>query len=208
MENLKKYIKEHNKIEQYFYTGAKEKTIEEKYQFIKNHFQYFTMNSWNQTKSIANNVKIYNLGLTSEQQNGFFEIMDIDPDFISYNLEFYIEEFQKISGVDIFFNGRSAGYIVLDLEKTDREEIEIITNYNTYKEYKKESNEFSGGCFYQYLPANYSRKDDIEKLYIQIKAFDKFCDILRNELIYILNNYSVSEHVETYTKLEKDIILD
>ena len=33
------------------------------YNFLKNHEKYDTLNSWNGLKSIANNVKVYNLKL-------------------------------------------------------------------------------------------------------------------------------------------------
>ena len=33
------------------------------FNFLNNHFTYDTMNSWNGLKSIANNVKVYNLNL-------------------------------------------------------------------------------------------------------------------------------------------------
>ncbi len=35
--------------------------------YLWKHFRYFTMNSWNRSKSYARNVKIYNLGLTEDQ---------------------------------------------------------------------------------------------------------------------------------------------
>ena len=68
LEKIKNYIKENQKIEKFYFTGLKEKTIEQKYQYLKNHCQYDIMNSWNNLESFANNVKIYNMGLTNEQQ--------------------------------------------------------------------------------------------------------------------------------------------
>ena len=106
IEELKKYIKE-NKTENFFYTGLNEKTLEQKYQYLKNHFEYDIMNSWNDLKSIANNVKIYNLNLTSDQQDRYFELDTIDPDFLYYEFINIIQEFEKITKTKIFFNRRS-----------------------------------------------------------------------------------------------------
>lgn len=35
--------------------------------FLTNHFRYDTMNSWNESTSYANNVKIYNLGIEDKE---------------------------------------------------------------------------------------------------------------------------------------------
>ena len=42
--------------------------------FLTTHFRYDTMNSWNQSTSYANNVKVYNLGLTKEQEEKLYDI--------------------------------------------------------------------------------------------------------------------------------------
>ena len=36
------------------------------FNFIKNHFEYYTMNSWNRLASIANNVKLHRMHLTGD----------------------------------------------------------------------------------------------------------------------------------------------
>ena len=64
MENKKKFFNKTNK----------NMNLRQKFDYIHNHFYYYTMNSWNETKSLANNVKIYNLPLTKEQKDKFFEL--------------------------------------------------------------------------------------------------------------------------------------
>ena len=206
LEKVKEYIKT-NKCEQYYYEGLTERTIEQKYQYIKNHFQYDIMNSWNNLKSFSNNVKLYNMGLTNEQQNKYFELMEIDPDYIYLSMEWALEDFQNLTDTEIFFNGRSGGYIVI-IPKSDRNEhllkyynIEDILYCSSYIEFKNEE----AACYgFNYT---FSYKKDIEQVYYILKAFDKLCDVLRSELVYILNNYTVEEHEETYTKTVKEIIL-
>ena len=45
--------------------------------FLTTHFRYYTNNSWNLSTSYANNVKIYNLGLTSEERDKAYELIDL-----------------------------------------------------------------------------------------------------------------------------------
>lgn len=208
IEELKQYIKE-NKCKKFYFTGLKERTIEEKYQYLKNHFSYDIMNSWNNLKTIANNVKIYNLGLTNEQQNKFFEINEADNDFLYYETIAIIEEFERLTNTQVYFNGRSGGYMVIvpDFETTKRNEhvfkwmgVEDILYFDNYKEFKKEQNEYTGSY-------NYSYKEEIEQTYYLIKAFDKLCDVLRAELIYILNNATIKEEKEMIEQTRKYVEL-
>ena len=210
MNNIKNFIKE-NKSTNFFFNGLKERTIEQKYQYLKNHFNYDIMNSWNRLESIANNVKIYKLGLTNEQQNRFFELLEIDEEFLDFQcgFNFIIEEFEELTKTDISFNGRSGGYIVI-VPKFDNAKswehllkyygVEDVLYFDTYKDFKEEQNHYTGSC-------NYSYKREIEEAYYIVKAFDKLCDILRDSLIYTLDNAEIEEHEETYTKTVKEIVI-
>ena len=77
IKKLIDYIKENENIENYFYNGLNEKTQEEKAKYILEHFTYYTMNSWNINKSIANNVKVHRLGLSNEMYFKFFDLLEI-----------------------------------------------------------------------------------------------------------------------------------
>jgi hypothetical protein len=82
-------------------------------EYLKSHFRYDTMNSWNRAHSFAHKVKLHNLGLTSQQQDKAFEVMDVDGwwDEISWP----IREFESAHNgrFTIGTNGRSGGYLVL-----------------------------------------------------------------------------------------------
>jgi len=82
--------------------------------FLKNHFRYHTMNSWNKSTSYANNIKLYNidkpdgidndkcydmLGITQWQE----KLSDMLEDFGRRH------DWQWQAGI----NGRSGGYVVL-----------------------------------------------------------------------------------------------
>lgn len=79
------------------------------FEFLAGHFTYSTLNSWNGLRSIAHNVKVYNL-----------------PDIDSWEALQALEEDQYLSinqaiedweadhpGYRVGFNGRSGGYLVL-----------------------------------------------------------------------------------------------
>jgi len=214
IEKAKKYLKDTEKTEKFYFEGLKEKTIDAKYQYLKNHFQYDIMNSWNNLKTYANNVKIYNLGLTNEQENAFFEINEINFEYIWQNLEFEIEDFKEIfeNTFDIFGNGRQGGYLCIiphfDTAKKwrhllDFEGLEDVLYYDNYKEFK------SGQ--YNYFYNDWKRltyKSEIETIYYILKCFDRLCDILRAELIYLLDNYEIETETITETKEIKTIVLN
>lgn len=209
IKNFKKYIKEFENIENCFFDGLKEKTLESKFEYIKDHFTYDIMNSWNNLESIANNVKIFNLKLTREQENRFFELVNIDEEYIYDTLNCDIELFKDLGDFNIFYNGRNGGYLVivpdfklynknmniLDLFFSDN-----IYEYNTFKEYKKESLDSSYGY------DNTDFNDKLEECYFLLKAFDKLCDILRADLIYILNNAKIEEEKILEEHIEKTIV--
>ena len=83
--------------------------------FLKNHSRYYTVNSWNRSTSYANNVKIYNLGLTEEQEQVAYQLLDPELDTTELELEIQVllSDFQTDTGYLIGFNGRSSGYLVL-----------------------------------------------------------------------------------------------
>lgn len=45
-------------------------------EYLKNHFRYFTANSWNRSTSYACNLKIYKLGLSREIENKLYEMTE------------------------------------------------------------------------------------------------------------------------------------
>lgn len=91
----------------------REPTTEEMISYLRNHFRYFTMNSWNKVRSYARNVKIYRLGLTHEQESKAYELLDAQGAFDTINQ--IINDFAGKYGYQyqMGFNGRSNGYIVL-----------------------------------------------------------------------------------------------
>lgn len=81
--------------------------------YLADHFRYPTMNSWNNSTSYANNVKIHRLGLTAEQSDKLYEMIEL-PEFYG-RLNMLMDDFARDHGYiwQVGFNGRSGGYLVL-----------------------------------------------------------------------------------------------
>lgn len=82
-------------------------------QYLSNHFRYDTARGWNSSTSYAHNMKLYNLGLSSEQVDKLYDLLDcegifgeIDDMLCAFGMS---HDYMWQAG----FNGRSGGYLVL-----------------------------------------------------------------------------------------------
>lgn len=172
-------------------------SLEKKFDYIKNHFQYWTMNSWNRLKSIANNVKVYKLGLTNEQIDKFFELTSDEnlSNELYLNFESIIDNFNfKNPLYHVVFNGRSIGYLVLTNTNNNENIInEDFEDYENFKDFKKHTTS--------------NAKDLINETFEIITKFDNLCDDLVSELKYILDNSKITvKEITTINKVKKLII--
>ena len=139
------------------------------FNFLKNHFEYYIMNSWNRLDTIANNVKLYNLSLSGDwcvalellHRGGYDEIRMLIEDWERDHPRY-----------EVYFNGRSGGYLILKEVNSNYhilpEELLECEDYEEYKRYCKE--------FYGSVRANHQ---DL-RFYTQlVQDFDKLCDDLR-----------------------------
>ena len=92
---------------------------QKKIDFLKNHFRYYTLSSWNGLHSYAANVKIYKLNIPQELRDIAYEA--ITGESMYWIFEEYFDNF-KIAhpGYSIGFNGRNGGYLVLYQEKSKK----------------------------------------------------------------------------------------
>ncbi len=81
--------------------------------FLSGHFRYNTMNSWNNSISYANNVKLYNLDLPKETRDTAWEMLEM-REFWN-EVDNLIRDWDKASDYcwQAGFNGRNSGYLVL-----------------------------------------------------------------------------------------------
>ena len=191
----------------FFNKSKKNMTLRQKFDYIKNHKTYYTMNRWSGVESLANNVKIYNLPLTREQQNKFFEIMgDEGTTQAFYSLiNFEICEFeQQNKFFEVGFNGRSGGYLVLTpkgkYSSIISEDIDENESYDEMIQYFKE---YKG---WTHKDAQQEAKRIINEDFEICVLFDNFCDYLLEYLIHILDEIKIEEETITYEKKVKTLI--
>jgi hypothetical protein len=140
------------------------------FNFLKDHYQYYTLNSWNGLKSIANNVKVYNLKLSGNCYNALTFLQDDNYD----NLNSMIEDWEyEHRGYKVGFNGRSGGYLVLYNADDNRTVLPDEVDYNDdYDSYKEMCREYFGS-----VKAARYKLVEMVKL---VQDFDKLCDQLRD----------------------------
>ena len=168
----------------YFYkTGLDVTNDKQMFEFLKNHFMYDTMNSWNGLKSIANNVKVHNLNLDGDCWVAL-NLLQLD-DYFTINM--MIEDWKyEHKGYRLGFNGRSGGYLVLCNIGNNCNILPDLITDNNYDEFKEDCKEYYGGVKY-YRP--------LLKEYVKlVQDFDKLCDELREYVNALsITNYELDE---------------
>lgn len=96
-----------------FYQKVDKRSRTKMIAFLKKHFRYHTMNSWNLSTSYANNLKVHKLSLPYEVEDKLYELMQVREFYDG--IDSLIDEFseQYNSQWQPGFNGRSGGYLVL-----------------------------------------------------------------------------------------------
>lgn len=153
----------------FYKTGVDITNDKQMFNFLKNHFEYYIMNSWNIAKSIANNVKLYNLNLSGDWGVAYDLLAAGEYDTINWMVCDWEREHP---GYEVAFNGRSGGYLVL-CNKNDRYNIlpDAIYESEDYDEYKRYCRELYGS-----VRANRSELVEYVRL---VQDFDRLCDELR-----------------------------
>ena len=154
----------------FYKTGVDITNDKQMFNFLKNHFEYWTMNSWNRLSSIANNVKLYNLNLTGDWSVALSLLEAGEYDIISMLIHDWECEHR---GYEVTFNGRCGGYLVLTDKGSNAHVLpQAICDCDTYEEYKEYCREYYGS-----VKANRWELIEYTKL---VQAFDKLCDQLRD----------------------------
>lgn len=189
--------------EKFFNKTNQNMSLRQQFDYIHNHFYYYTMNSWNKSKSLANNVKIYNLPLTTEQKNKFFDLYCEGSliDELYFHINISLEDFASENEFEIAFNGRSGGYLVaynknkfcnvIDEDLIDFESYDELLNY--YKE----------NFCWSFRDCQAELKSKIKRNFEICVLFDNCCDDVLNELKYLLDNARVEEEEIVVSKKVK-----
>ena len=179
-----------------FYKKVNKNNNKEMFEFLKGHFEYSTMNYWNNLWSIANNVKIYKLGLDWE----ILDILQVDNYF---TINTCIKDWEIMHpGYKVGFNGCSGGYLVLYNDNNNGNVLDYYVDTNdNYEDFKEDiKNDYGGLKWY---------KDTLKEQVELVQDFDKLCDDLLEECKYMLKNYKIVEKerqiTQKYYELEEMI---
>ncbi len=188
--------------------------------FLAKHFRYCTMNSWNRSTSYANNVKVYKLGLSSEQEEKLYALLDTS-EFYTYISEMF-DEFAAAHNFlwQVGFNGRSGGYLVLYQgysKPSEHKSYCTECGQRNYKSVAETGNNKCGRCGsdarvdYMRAPLEigcYPGRStdmgedfedwDMYQLRERVKLvqeFDRLCDDILSTVVGLIENYEVEETV-------------
>ena len=165
------------------------------FSFLKDHFRYPTMNSWNGEYSIANNVKLYKLNLSGK--------WSVALDFLNSdeyeNINWMIQEWEREHpGYSVGFNGRSGGYLVLYNADNYCDILpDCITSSDDYEQYKE-------WCTYYNTTVKENRYILVEFTKL-VRDFDRLCDELRDYCDELSNlKYEVVEMEKSVERFNSD----
>jgi hypothetical protein len=167
----------------FYKTGVDIANVKSMWNFLHDHYTYYTMNSWNRSKSIANNVKLYNLELEGDWTVAMKYLFD-ETDCVGLQsvIDDKIKEFEDTyPWASVFFNGRSGGYLVLGTKNNNGSVIpDCVADYDCYEDFKEDVK--SGWNGYNVSDFNRELRDAVAV----VRDFDRLCDELRE----IVNEYS------------------
>jgi hypothetical protein len=146
------------------------------FNFLKEHFEYWTLNSWNGLESIANNVKVYNLELSGDWSVALSMLEAGGYDTIST----LIHDWEYMHpGYVVSFNGRSGGYLVLTEKYANTHVLpDCILDSIDYDDYKE-------WCREEYCGTVKGHRHVLVEYTKLVQSFDKLCDQLRDFCDYL-----------------------
>lgn len=197
-------------------------------EFLTSHFRYNTMNSWNNSTSYAHNVKIYNLGLTKEQEDKAWDMVGIDEFYDEINWLIRDWNVEHNYEWQVGFNGRSGGYLVLyqggQRDSGYKSRCTQCGQLN-YKTVEETGNCKCGKCGAEarvnlarpmMQPFTYPGKDvdmdedfedwgmySLKQRVKLVQEFDQLCDDILAQVVYLLDNAEIEEDVEYIPQTRK-----
>lgn len=154
--------------------------------FLMSHFRYYTMNSWNQSTSYANNIKLYNLDIPQELQAKAYDFIAAKCEEYSSALDDKFHEFLEDTGYALGINGRSGGYIVMyDTERQNDDTLAVMPGrgIDMYEDF-----------------GDWETSDIVERVKL-VQTFDKLCDDVRDLFLHYVEHCEIKDteviHKET-----------
>lgn len=187
----------------YFDKTAGIRSLAGKFDYIKNHFTYWPYNSWNGGQNIANKVKVDEMDLGRERINRVFEMMDADNEEYWFHINNYLDEECEDRGLQVGFNGRSAGYLVLYSHDKKSGDV-LMGEYWDHNSYREWLAYYAEG--WDYHAAQADLRYMIERDFEIVRSFDQLCDNMRENLIYMADNYMIEEEEYVITQIAKHLV--
>lgn len=197
------------------------RSLQQKVDYLKSHFRYFTMNSWNGLSSYANKIKISSVELpapynTSKVRDSLYEFLESEDAFFGFHEE--LSNFSEKNNYEysIEVNGRSGGYLVLcesKREKTDHLSYcpqcyqKNFTRFVDLENFNIEDKEFVGQffCIERAMFVGMDKPEglikDMERLAIGGAPQHKQLSVVYHEII---KKYSFDEIVEIVSSFKKN----
>ena len=202
-----------------YYKEVDKRYRETSVKFLKNHFRYHTMNSWNRSTSYANNIKLHNVDKPKEiDDNTWYDMLGISEwqNQLSDLLEDFNRkhEWQWQAGI----NGRSDGYVVLYKGGIKPSGYESYCTHCGQKNYQKVPDGQIGICGRCDAKARVNFKQthmqvftwpgkdtdmyedfsdwslsEIRERVELVQDFDRLCDDIAAEYVNLCKNYRISE---------------
>lgn len=138
--------------------------------FLKQHFRYWTGNSWNRSQSYANKVKIDTLNLPdSIPYEKALDFLFADHMAYDFDVSYLVDEFTEETGYTAGFNGRSSGYIVMYETTVENGKRAVFSFRSIDDDIESDIEDWD---------------DDYLKSRVQlVQRFDKLCDDIRDTFI-------------------------
>lgn len=167
----------------------------EMFNFIKEHFTYYTLNSWNGLTSIANKVKLYGLGLSGDWSVALNLLDGGEYETVNELIRDWEREHPSYT---VSFNGRSGGYLVLGNKHNNYSVIpDSIFECEDYDEYKRYCREFYG--------AVKNNRDELVETVRLIQDFDRLCDSLRDFVDQLSQVNFITNAMQLSTEMFNDV---
>ena len=193
--------------------------------FLINHYRYNTMNSWNNSTSYANKVKIHGV-IPNELTSKVYELMESDDFYEPLNQIMSDWEHEHDHLWQAGFNGRSSGYIVLyqgynetktifkfEGSQSKRDyadgygwlDIEEAKKRGLYKKEIKKKGVWPGRSTDQGEDFSDWDTSSLKNRVELVQSFDKMCDEVVAQTIWMAQNQKVVEETIMIPKKVKHI---
>ena len=209
-----------------FFEKSVGKSKKDMIDFLTNHPRYHTMNSWNQAHSYAHCVKLRNLCLPRDVEDTCYSLLDVEEFW--GDVEMLIDDnFNQLTNYNyqIWFNGRSNGYMVLGqggrrLSQYKSRCVECgQRNCNPVTEKDRQCGKCGKNSRKDFeifetftqpgLGLDMDRDyfgwniDDIRDRVGLVRMFDSVCDMVREHLIIVAQEYEVVDETYSVPKIRK-----